>query len=78
MVNPSWSVNSCWIFLCNIEIENEQHTICTCSLYNDERHNIYKNVNILNFNAHTASEKFISLMKREPNKLGKFSWNWAT
>ncbi len=37
---------------------------------------MYKNVNIPNFNAHTASDKFISLIKREQNKVGKFSWNF--
>ncbi len=61
--------------LCNIEIENEQHFICTCPLYNEERNNMYKNENIPNFNALTASDKFISLMKSEQNKVGKFSWN---
>ncbi len=35
---------------------------------------MYKNVNITNFNALTASDKFISLMKSE-NKVRKFSWN---
>ncbi len=61
--------------LWNIEIENEQHFICTCPLYNEERKNMYKNVNIPNFNALTASDKFISLIKSEQNKVGKFSCN---
>ncbi len=34
-----------------------------------------KSVNIPNFNALTANDKFTSLMKSEQNKVGKFSWN---
>ncbi len=41
----------------------------TCSLYNEERNDMYKNVNVPYFNALTASDRFISLMKSEHNKV---------
>ncbi len=49
--------------------------ICTCPLYNEERNNMYRNVNIPSFNGLTATDKFISLMESEQNKVGKFIWN---
>ncbi len=58
--------------VCNIEIKNEQHLICNCPLYNEEWNNKYS----LNFNPLIASDKFISLIENEQNKVGKFSWNF--
>ncbi len=52
-----------------IEIKNEKHFIGICPLYNlyitKKKKNMYKNVNIPNFTAVTASVKGISLMKIE-------------
>ncbi len=59
--------------VCNIEIEIEQHFICTCLVYNKKRNNMFKNVYSPKFNA--CSDKFISLMKSEQNNVGKFSKN---
>ncbi len=59
--------------LCNIKVENEQHFICTCPPYKKERNNMYKHVNIPNFNAVTVIDKCIILMKSEQNKVGKFN-----
>ncbi len=39
-----------------------------------KKNNMYKHINIPCFNALNASNKLISLMKNEENKVGKFSW----
>ncbi len=64
--------------MCDLDvIEDEQHFICTCPLYSQERQVLYHKINNLHpdFNNLDTDNKFIFLMSDNQKICAKYVWN---
>ncbi len=59
------------------EVEDEQHFLCRCTLYNDLRVKMYHSAaaNNNNFNGMPDQDKFIYLMQQRQTTTSKFCWS---